>query len=62
MEVAFGGACGAYGEARNAYKTFVGKPKGKRQLGRAGRRWEDNIKTANIFQKGFYGRELDLPG
>jgi hypothetical protein len=29
---------------RNAYKTFVVKPEGKRPLGRLRRRWEDNIK------------------
>jgi hypothetical protein len=25
---------------RNAYSTFVGNPKGKRPVGRPGRRWE----------------------
>jgi hypothetical protein len=29
---------------RNAYKMLVGKPGGKRPLGRRRRRWEDNIK------------------
>jgi hypothetical protein len=29
---------------RNAYKIFVGKPEGKRPLGRPTHRWEDNIK------------------
>jgi hypothetical protein len=29
---------------RNIYKTFVGKPELKRPLGRARRRWENNIK------------------
>ena len=28
----------------NAYKISVGKPEGKRPLGRPSRRWEDNIK------------------
>jgi hypothetical protein len=32
------------GEKRNAYRILVGKPEGKRQLGRPTRRWEDNIK------------------
>jgi hypothetical protein len=27
-----------------AYKILVGKPEGKRSLGRPRRRWEDNIK------------------
>jgi hypothetical protein len=31
-------------EVRNAYRIFVGKPEGKRPLGRLRRRWEDNIK------------------
>jgi len=29
---------------RGVYRTLVGKPEGKRQLGRRRRRWEDNIK------------------
>jgi hypothetical protein len=32
------------GEKRNAYKILVGKPEGKRPLGKARRRWMDNIK------------------
>jgi ribosome biogenesis protein Tsr3 len=32
------------GEKRNAYRLLVGKPEGKRPLGRARRRWLDNIK------------------
>jgi hypothetical protein len=28
----------------NAYRVLVGKPEGKRSLGRPRRRWEDNIK------------------
>jgi hypothetical protein len=31
-------------EKRNAYRTLVGKPEGKRPLGRPIRRWVDNIK------------------
>ena len=31
------------------YRVLVGKPEGKRPLGRPRRRWEDNIKT--IFRK-----------
>jgi hypothetical protein len=30
-------------EKRNAYRILVGKPEGERQLGRYGRRWEDNV-------------------
>jgi hypothetical protein len=32
------------GEKRNAYKIFVGKPEGKRPLGRPRYRWVGNIK------------------
>jgi hypothetical protein len=32
------------GETRNAYSISVGKPEGKRPLGRPRRRWVDNIK------------------
>ena len=39
-----GGAYGAYGEGRAVYRVLVGKPEGKRPLGRPRRRWEDNIK------------------
>jgi hypothetical protein len=31
------------GEKRNAYSIFVGKPDGKRPLGRPRRRWVENI-------------------
>jgi hypothetical protein len=32
------------GEKRNACRILVGKPEGKRPLGRPRRRWVDNIK------------------
>jgi hypothetical protein len=32
------------GEKRNVYRLLVGKPEGKRPLGRQRRRWIDNIK------------------
>jgi hypothetical protein len=32
------------GEKRNAYRLLVGKPEGKRPLGRPRRRWVDNIR------------------
>jgi hypothetical protein len=32
-------------EMRNAYNILVGKPEGKRPLGRPRRRWEYDIKT-----------------
>jgi hypothetical protein len=31
-------------EGRGAYRTLVGRPEGKRPLGRPRRRWKDNIK------------------
>jgi hypothetical protein len=33
------------GEVRGAYNILVGRPEGRRPLGRPRRRWEDNIKT-----------------
>jgi hypothetical protein len=33
------------GEKRNMYRLLVGKPEGKRSLGRPRHRWIDNIKT-----------------
>jgi len=32
------------GERRGVYRVLVGKPEGKRPLGRPRSRWEDNIK------------------
>jgi hypothetical protein len=32
------------GEKRNAYRILVGKPEGKRPLGRPRHRWMDNMK------------------
>jgi hypothetical protein len=32
------------GKKRGAYSVLVGKPEGKRPLGRPRRRWDDNIK------------------
>jgi hypothetical protein len=33
-----------HGEGRGVYRVLVGKPEGKRPLGRPRRRWEDDIK------------------
>jgi hypothetical protein len=33
------------GEKRNVYRLLVGKPEGKRPLGRPRHKWIDNIKT-----------------
>jgi len=40
------------GERRGVYSVFVGKPEGKRPLGRPRRRWEDNIKM-NLQEVGW---------
>jgi hypothetical protein len=32
------------GKEKNAYKILVGKPEGKRKLGRPRCRWDDNVK------------------
>jgi hypothetical protein len=32
------------GEVRGAYNILVGRPEGRRPLGRPRRKWEDNIK------------------
>jgi hypothetical protein len=37
------------GERRGVYMVLVGKPEGKRSLGRPTRIWEDNIKM--VFRK-----------
>jgi hypothetical protein len=38
------------GERRGAYRALVGKPEGRRPLGRPRHRWEDNIKI-DFFKK-----------
>jgi hypothetical protein len=40
------------GEKRNAYRLLVGKPEGKRLLGRPRCRWVDNIRT-NLAEVGW---------
>jgi hypothetical protein len=49
------------GERRGAYKALVGKPEGRRRLGRPRRRWEDNIKM-DLREVGWWGRRLDQSG
>jgi hypothetical protein len=48
------------GEKRNIYRTLVGKPEGKRPLGRPRRRWVDNSKTdlREINWNGMYWIDL----
>jgi hypothetical protein len=50
------------GEGRNVYRVFVGKPEGKRQLGRPRRRREDEIKM-DLTEMGWGGGcGVDSPG
>ena len=44
------------GEGRDVYRGLVGKPEGKRPLGRPSRRWEDNIKM-DIQEEGCGGMD-----
>jgi hypothetical protein len=44
-------------ERRGAYRVLVGKPEGKRPLGRPSCRWEDNIKI-NLQAVG-WGGDMD---
>jgi len=42
------------GEGRGVYRVLMGKPEGKRPLGRPRSGWEDNIKAA-LQEVGFGG-------
>jgi hypothetical protein len=44
------------GEKRNAYSVLVGKPEGKRPLGRPRCRWVDNIKL-DLREIGWDGKK-----
>jgi hypothetical protein len=46
-----GGACSMYGERRIVYRILMGKPEGKRPLGRLRSTWEDNTKI-NLEEMG----------
>jgi hypothetical protein len=39
-----GGTCAGTVEGRGVYRVLIGRPEGRRPLGRHRRRWEDNIK------------------
>jgi hypothetical protein len=43
------------GEDRDVHRVLVGKPDGKRPLGRLRRRWEDNIKMDFQVVRGVVG-------
>jgi hypothetical protein len=44
------------GGKRNAYRILVGKPEGKRRLGRPRCRWVDNIKM-DLIEIGWNGKD-----
>ena len=44
IRIIWAGHVARMGERRGVYRVLVGKPEGKRPLGRPRRRWEDNIK------------------
>ena len=44
MLMRWAGHVARMGEGRGVYRVLVGKPEGKRPLGRPRRRWEDNIR------------------
>ena len=48
-------------EGRDVQKVLVGKPEGKRPLGRPRRRWENNAKM-DFQEVGCGGVDLDLAG
>jgi hypothetical protein len=49
------------GEGKGVYRVLVGKPEGKRPLGRPRRRLEDNIKL-DLREIGIDGGQLDSAG
>jgi hypothetical protein len=48
------------GEDRGVHRVLVGKPEGKRPLGRTRRRWEDKIKMALQEVGGSRGKWMEL--
>jgi len=49
------------GEGRGVHRVLVGKPEGKRPLGRPRRRWEDNIKM-DLWEPVSFSRRTLLHG
>jgi len=48
------------GEGRGVYRVLVGKPEGRRPLGRPRHRWEDNSKTDHQEVGGGFGVWMEL--
>jgi hypothetical protein len=60
MEDEMGRVLARMGERRNPYRILMGKPEGKRQLGRKRRSWVDNIQIY-LREIGWYGMDwIDL--
>ena len=58
--VRWAGHVARVGERIGVYRVLVGKPEGKRPLGRPRRKWEDNIKMV-LQEVGFAGTDcIDL--
>jgi hypothetical protein len=55
-----GSACSTNGEKGNAYRISVGKPEGRRPLGRPRRGWEDNTEM-NLRRDGVVWTGLIWP-
>jgi hypothetical protein len=53
-QMRWAGHVACMGDERKVYKILVGKPKGKRPLGRPRRRWEDGIRM-DVREIGFGG-------
>ena len=52
--MSWSGHVACMGKRRDTYRVLVGKPEGKRQLGRPRRRWKNNIKM-NLQEVGCGG-------
>jgi hypothetical protein len=55
--IRWAGHAARMGEGKGAYRILVGRPEGRRPLGRPRRRWEDNIKMD--LQEVGWGHGLD---
>ena len=48
------------GEGRGVHRVLLGKPEGKRPMGKPRRRWEDNIKMDLQEMGGAFGDWMEL--
>ena len=58
--VRWAGHVARMGEDSGVHRVLVGKPEGKRPLGRPRRRWEDNIKVDLLEVGGDHGDWMEL--